>query len=68
MKYRKVEILKEDKWLSARLENVKKGDKFRMWEVNGLFLGEWISETDAFLSNNGPNGEEAWTVEVNINE
>jgi len=62
--FRKVEILKEGKWEVSRLSKIKKGDKFKLTETDGEFIGEFESNSDAFLSNNGPDGKEAWTVSV----
>jgi hypothetical protein len=61
---RKVEIYRLEGFRKGRLSEVKQGERFRMWESDGEYLGEWVAEKDAFLSNNGPNGTEVWTVEV----
>lgn len=62
---RKVEVFHEEGWKVVPLSEVKKGDKFRMFELTGGSVKsaagavEFIALRDAFLDS--PHG---WTVAI----
>lgn len=48
---RKIEVLRNNEWVKVRLQEVKKGEKFRMFEedILGNYWSEWIATKDGFL-------------------
>lgn len=66
--FRKVEVLKKGEWKTVRLKEVKKGDRFRLFEPDGTPVldnkqrAEMIACKDAYLDG------ELWTVAADYDE
>jgi len=65
---RKVEVLRDNNWTECRLKDVKKGEKFRMFEFDGSpvlgSVGEsvFVADSDPYVGPNGPEGADVWTI------
>jgi hypothetical protein len=47
---RKVEVLRDNKWIEVRLKEVKKGEIFKLYEGNELIGNcEWKATADGYL-------------------
>lgn len=67
---RKVEVFREQKWTEVRLENIKKGELFRMFEflemipvLNNSGKHDLVAVSEPYIGPNGPNKENVWTVD-----
>jgi hypothetical protein len=70
MKLRKVEVFRSEGWEEVRLSEIKKGEKFRMFEPddgeaveNNNGSTEFVACSEPFLSDLGPDGSTVWTIE-----
>lgn len=65
---RRVEVLKEGKWVQVRMKDLNVGDRFRLFEndnqtVSHEFATEWyVTESPKLIVNE--NKEETWSVET----
>lgn len=68
---RKVEVFRKEKWTEVRLEYIKKGELFRMFEspegtlvLNNSGKHELVALSDAYIGPNGPNKENVYTIDI----
>jgi len=62
------EVNREEEWKVVPLSEVKKGDRFRMFEPDGEPVKNvsgdvvFVAHEDSFLGPHGPNETQVWTV------
>lgn len=67
---RKTEVLKEGKWQIVRLQDIKKGNIFKMTELGGTPITtksgqiEMIAINDAHISHHDSDNTDIWAVRV----
>ena len=59
-KLRIVERLEDDQWIVVRMESLRKGDIFRMFEDSEEPIGMWRATSDARLI------DDVWGVDVDV--
>lgn len=69
---RKTEVFSNDIWSEVEFKDLKRGDRFRLFEPDGERVvtsdgkDEFICTSDAFFGPHGPNKTMAWTVETDV--
>ena len=61
MEYRSAKVLTAGEWIHRPFREIKSGDRFRLYEASGDFLGEGAALDDAYPSF---NNQDVWVVDA----